>query len=85
MDRAYRDRIGASEARTHFSSLLNRVAQGATVTITRHGTAIARLVPVEPARDRLGATVAIARIKALSKRNRLRGLDLKTLIEDGRP
>jgi prevent-host-death family protein len=38
--------IGAFEAKTHLSSLLERVAKGETFTITRHGTPIAIFSPV---------------------------------------
>lgn len=45
--------VGAFEAKTHLSELLARVEAGETVTITRHGHPVARLVPVgtEPTRD----------------------------------
>ena len=39
--------IGAYEAKTHLPRLLDRVAQGESLTITRHGRPVARLVPVE--------------------------------------
>lgn len=44
--------IGAFEAKTHLSQLLNRVEAGETLTITRHGKRVARLVPpdAEPSR-----------------------------------
>jgi prevent-host-death family protein len=35
------DTIGAFEAKTHLSSLLERVAQGESFTITRHGKPVA--------------------------------------------
>lgn len=38
--------IQASEAKTHLSNLLDDVERGATIVITRHGRAIARLIPV---------------------------------------
>ena len=38
--------IGAYEAKTNLSRLLDEVAAGRTVTITRHGHPIARLVPL---------------------------------------
>ena len=38
--------IGAFEAKTHLSSLLERVEKGERFTITRHGRAIAQLTPV---------------------------------------
>ena len=36
--------VGAFEAKTHLSALLDRVAHGEEVTITKHGKPIARLV-----------------------------------------
>jgi prevent-host-death family protein len=43
------DTVGTFEAKTHLTRLLDRVAAGEQITITRHGTPIARLVPVKPA------------------------------------
>ena len=40
------DSIGAYEAKTHLSELLERVASGETITITRHGMPVAVLGPV---------------------------------------
>jgi prevent-host-death family protein len=37
--------IQASEAKTHLPQILDEVERGETVVITRHGRAIARLVP----------------------------------------
>ncbi len=37
--------VSAFEAKTRFGELLNRVAQGEEVVITRHGKPVARLVP----------------------------------------
>ena len=37
--------IQASEAKTHLPRLLDAVERGETIVITRHGRAIARLVP----------------------------------------
>ena len=41
------DSVGASKARTHLPRLLGRVARGESLTITRHGRPVARLVPVQ--------------------------------------
>ena len=38
--------VGSFEAKTKLAELLDKVEAGATVTITRHGKAVARLVPV---------------------------------------
>lgn len=43
--------IADQEALTNFSQLLERVAQGSSITITRQGVPVAVLVPPE-ARDR---------------------------------
>lgn len=55
--------VGAFEAKTHLSSLLDRVERGEDVTITRHGKAVARLVPAESGR-RAEARAAVERIRA---------------------
>jgi prevent-host-death family protein len=41
--------IGAFEAKAHLASLLDSVAQGERITITRHGISAAMLVPRGPA------------------------------------
>ncbi len=40
--------IGAYDAKTHLPRLLDEVARGSTVTITKHGREVARLVPIAP-------------------------------------
>jgi prevent-host-death family protein len=40
------DTVNIHEAKTHLSRLLERVRRGATITIAKAGTPIARLVPV---------------------------------------
>lgn len=42
--------VGAYEAKTHLPALLAKVERGETVTITRHGRPIAKLVPVDVVR-----------------------------------
>jgi prevent-host-death family protein len=39
--------VGTFEAKAHLTRLLERVAAGEQITITRHGTPIARMVPVK--------------------------------------
>ena len=69
--------IGAYEAKTHLPRLLDRVAQGESLTITRHGRPVARLVPVQDeARDR--ARLAARRI--LERRARLERTSVPDLI-----
>ena len=52
--------VGAYEAKTHLPRLLDRVARGESLIITRHGKPIAQLTPVMT--DRELAQQAAARI-----------------------
>ena len=70
--------IGAFEAKTHLPRLLDRVSQGESLTITRHGRPVARLVPVEAA-DRDRAHQAMRSI--LERRKRLKGASVQELID----
>jgi prevent-host-death family protein len=75
--------VGTFEAKTHLTRLLERVAAGEQITITRHGTPIARLVPVKPgSTGQLRET--IARLKEFSRGQTLGGLKIKDLINEGR-
>jgi len=78
------DSVGAFEAKTHFANLLARVGRGESITITRHGRPVARLVPVEAAPDRRRRAEAVARIKEIGRRHTLGGLSLKALRDQGR-
>ena len=49
--------VGAYDAKTHLPRLLDEVAAGDSITITKHGVPVAVLVPVHP---RTGPTVAEA-------------------------
>ncbi|WMJ09164.1 type II toxin-antitoxin system Phd/YefM family antitoxin [Nitrosomonas sp. sh817] len=75
--------VGAFEAKTHLSSLLERVAQGEEIIITRHGKPLARLVPVNVA-DRSRIDSAIAKLKVLRKNCTLDGISWQTLRDEGR-
>ncbi len=76
--------IGAYEAKTHFSELLERVVAGEQITITRHGVPVARLVPAHPIASEDERRTAVAAMRQLAGRNRLGGLSVKTLITEGR-
>lgn len=75
--------IGAFEAKTHLSSLLDRVAAGEEVLITKHGKPVARLSPATEA-TRGEADAVIARLKDLRRGATLGGLDWKTLRDGQR-
>jgi prevent-host-death family protein len=42
--------IGAYEAKAKFSSILSRVANGETITVTRRGSNVAKIVPAATGR-----------------------------------
>ena len=75
--------VGSYEAKTHLPKLLNRVAGGETITITRRGVPIAMLVPANRGKRR-NAREVIEEIKRLRKGRKLRGVSIRKLIEEGR-
>jgi prevent-host-death family protein len=75
--------IGAYEAKTHLPRLLDRVARGEEIQITRNGRPVARLVP-EPAAELPEIRAVIAQVKAFRKGRRLGGDSIRALVEEGR-
>ncbi len=75
--------VGAFEAKTHLSALLERVAHGEEIVITRHGKPLARLVPVESV-DRSRIDNTISKLKSLRKGCTLNGLSWQELRDEGR-
>lgn len=75
--------VGAFEAKTHLSTLLDRVAAGEEVVITKHGKPVARLVSAEKI-DRQRAQDAFDKLKLLRKKTTLGGLSWKSLRDQGR-
>jgi prevent-host-death family protein len=75
--------VGAYEAKTHLPALLNRVAAGEEITITRHGVPVAKLVPAAPAR-KLTVQEAVKAMLEFRKGQRLDGLSIREMIEEGR-
>ena len=72
--------VGAYEAKTQLSALLDQVETGASITITRNGRPVARLTPLiadSPA-------AAAKRIIALRARVGKGKLSMKSLINEGR-
>jgi prevent-host-death family protein len=76
--------IGYYEARTHFSELLDQVARGKRILITRHGRPAALLTP-PPDEARKDVKQVIGEIKALRRGNTLgKGVSIRDLIAEGR-
>ncbi len=72
--------IGIFETKTHLSALLDRVARGERITITRHGKPVAELGPVGSAIDREARRKALARVDV--HRRRLGKAGVKVTLED---
>ncbi len=75
--------VGSHEAKTHLARLLDQVAQGAEITITKRGKPVARLVPIYARRDeRIQRT--ITEIENFTIPRPLTNAEILTLIKEGR-
>ncbi len=76
--------VGTFEAKTHLTRLLERVAQGDRVVITRRGKPVAMLVPPEtPARTDVSAVVRAMLAYRDAQGPKLgRGLSIRQLREE---
>jgi prevent-host-death family protein len=79
-----RNTVGAFEAKTHLSELLEKVEAGEEIIITKHGTPVAKLVPVKNEASAEQRAAAIGRIQKLAAGLSLGGLKVKDLIAEGR-
>ncbi|MBS0445100.1 MAG: type II toxin-antitoxin system Phd/YefM family antitoxin [Proteobacteria bacterium] len=77
--------IGVFEAKNKLSALLDEVAHGGEIVITRHGKPVAKLVPATPSFDRAKARQAARGLIEASRGITLAGVKIKDLINEGRP
>ena len=75
--------IGAYEAKTHLSQLLDEVTRGERVAITKNGTPVALLVPV-PSMQKPAAREIIRQLREFRRGITLGGLSVREMIEEGR-
>lgn len=76
--------VGAYEAKTHLPRLLDEVAAGETITITKHGVPVARLVPPDSSRAR-NVREVIQALRAFREGNVLgEGVTVRDLMNEGR-
>ncbi len=76
--------VGAFEAKTHFSNLLDRVEKGDRIIITRHGREVAVLEPVGKHPTPSLAELAERALKASKGTSLPKGMTIKDLIHAGR-
>ncbi len=76
--------VGSYEAKTHLPRLLDEVAGGEEITITKHGVPVAVLVP-PPEKRRKSTSEVIEELREFRKGVRLGDdLTIRDLIEEGR-
>jgi prevent-host-death family protein len=80
--------VGAYDAKTRLSELLDRVEKGEQIIITRHGRPVARLIP-ERSNDIVQAIDALDRITARRERLAQQGVqvtreEIRAWREEGR-
>jgi prevent-host-death family protein len=76
--------VGTFEAKTHLSELLDRVSEGETITITRHGVPAALLVPVGEIERKLTHQEIVEGMRALRKRVKPDRMSVREMVEEGR-
>jgi len=75
--------VGAYQAKTHLSGLLDEVSRGARISITRKGVPVAMMVP-PPSRRKEDVAETIRKLKAFRKGITLGGISVRELIDAGR-
>jgi len=75
--------VGAYEAKTHLPKLLERVAKGERITITKHGIPVATLQPAASAKKN-PLRETIEQLKRFRSGHRLEGEAIREMIEEGR-
>jgi prevent-host-death family protein len=77
--------IGAFEAKTHFSQIIEKVEQGADFVITRRGKPVAKIVPFEKEKE-MTFQEAVEQLKELRKlyRGKPGSFNIREAIEEGR-
>jgi len=76
-------RVGAFEAKTHLSKLLERVAKGERITIEKHGVPVAVLQPPD-SQGKMPVSDAIEALQTFSAQHTLGKMTILELIEEGR-
>lgn len=76
--------LGAYEAKTHLSRLLDEVERGESFAITKHGRPVALLVPAAAGRTGMTVAQAIDGLRKFRVGRRLGDVTMRELIDDGR-
>lgn len=82
--------VGAFEAKTHLSALLDRVERGERITITRRGKPVAQMAPPGGAADLSRHRQSIERLLEIRESLRASGVrvthkEIQEWVNEGRP
>ena len=75
--------VGAFEAKTRLSELLDRVEKGEEIVITRHGRPVATLKAIEERPSEAKTREVLATARRIRKGTSLKGLTIKELTHGG--
>lgn len=78
------ERVGIYEAKSRLSQLVELAEGGEEVTITKHGKAVAKIVPARARRAESGQAQVIREILEFGKTVRAKPFNLRKAIEQGR-
>ncbi|MFL6462862.1 MAG: type II toxin-antitoxin system Phd/YefM family antitoxin [Bryobacteraceae bacterium] len=76
--------VGSFEAKTHLAALLDRVAKGERITITRHGIPAAILVPVTQTETTLSHKEIVQGMRELRQRVKPGKMNTREMVNEGR-
>ena len=78
--------IGAFEAKTHFSQILEKAEKGEDFIVTKRGKPVAKIIPFEQEK-KMTFTEAVEQLKEFRKlyRGEPGSFNIREAIEEGRP
>ena len=76
--------IGAFEAKTHLSALLDRVSRGEKITITRHGIPAAILMPIEETETKMTHKEIVEGMRKLRNQIRPGKISVREMVQERR-
>jgi prevent-host-death family protein len=78
--------IGAFEAKTHFSQIIDKVEHGADFVVTKRGKPVAKIIPFQKERE-MTRQEAFEKLKEMRKlyRGKPGSFNIREAIEEGRP
>jgi prevent-host-death family protein len=76
--------VGAFDAKTHLSELLDRVERGERIRITRRGRPAAQLVPCDPETDTGTLQALLARVREQRGTYKVTAADISKWKKEGR-